>query len=140
MPHVSKKKLDKKTLGKIFGKLIAILARADSEKKLALILDELLTETEKIMLAKRLAAILMLSGNTPQHRISEALNISPSTITRFSLHIEIGKYDLIRSISKKDRIDLEKIIWLLLTAGGIMPPRTGRKYWRKKGYKAVLER
>ncbi|MEK7147933.1 MAG: Trp family transcriptional regulator [Patescibacteria group bacterium] len=139
MPHISKKKLDKKTSGKIFGKLITILARAQNEKRLALILDELLTETEKIMLAKRLAVVLMLAGNTPQHRIAEALYVSPSTITRFSLGIEIGKYDLIQSISKKDRVDLEKIIWLLLTAGGIMPPRIGRKYWRRKGFKATLE-
>ena len=139
MPHVSKKRLDKKTLGKIFGKLISILSRAQNDKRLALLLDELLTETEKIMLAKRLAMILMLSGQTPQHRISEALKVSPSTLSRFSLAMEIGKYDLIRSISKKDRVDLEKIIWLLLTAGGIMPPRSGRKYWRKKGFKAILE-
>jgi len=139
MPHISKKKLDQKTLEKIFKKLIIILGRAQNHKKLAPILDELLTETEKIMLAKRLAIVLMLSGNTPQHRISEALLVSPSTITRMSLSLEIGKYDLIRNISKKDRIDLEKIIWLLLTAGGIMPPRAGRKYWRRKGLKAALE-
>ena len=139
MPHVSKNELDKKTLGKIFGKLIAILSRAQNERKLSSILDELLTETEKVMLAKRLAIVLMLSGSTPQHRISEALKVSPSTVTRLSLAIEIGKYDLIRNISKKDRVDLEKILWLLLTAGGILPPRTGGKYWRKKGYKAKLQ-
>ena len=139
MPHVSKKQLDKETFEKIFRKLIAVLERAQNQKKLTPILDELLTETEKIMLAKRLAIVLMLSGNTPQHRISEALFVSPSTVTRISLGIEIGKYDLIRSISKKDRVDLEKIIWLLLTAGGIMPPRVGRKYWRKQGLKTMLE-
>jgi len=139
MPHVSKKKLDKETFEKIFRKLIAVLERAQNQKKLTPILDELLTETEKIMLAKRLAIVLMLSGNTPQHRISEALFVSPSTVTRISLSIEVGKYDLITSISKKDRIDLEKIIWLLLTAGGIMPPRVGRKYWRKQGLKTMFE-
>ncbi len=140
MPHVSKKKLDKETFEKIFRKLIAVIEHAQNQNKLTPILDEILTETEKIMLTKRLAVILMLSGDTPQHRISEALLVSPSTVTRMSLGIERGKYDLIRSISKKDRLDLEKVVWLLLTAGGIMPPRAGRKYWRRKGFKAVLER
>ena len=140
MPHLSKKKLDKETLKKISGKLVAILERAQNQKKLAPLLDELLTATEKIMLAKRLAVVLMLSGDTPQHRIAEALLVSPSTVTRISLGITMGKYDLIGSISEKDQIDLEKVIWLLLTAGGILPPRAGHKYWRKKGLKAVLER
>lgn len=139
MPHVSRKKLDEKTFEKIFRKLIAVLERAQNQKKLTPLLGELFTETEKTMLAKRLAVVLMLSGDTPQHRISEALFVSPSTVTRLSFDIEIGKYDLIRSISKKDRVDLEKVIWLLLTAGGIMPPRVGRKYWRKKGLKAIIE-
>src|SRR3989338_4094214 len=140
MPHLSKKKLDKETLKKISGKLVAILERAQNQKKLAPLLDELLTATEKIMLAKRLAVVLMLSGDTPQHRIAEALLVSPSTVTIISLGIAMGKYDLIGSISEKDQIDLEKVIWLLLTAAGILPPRAGHKYWRKKGLKAVLER
>lgn len=140
MPHISKKKLDKKTLGKIFSKFVRVLSRAQNEKGLALILDELLTETERIMLAKRLSIALMLSGNIPQHRIAEVLCVSPSTVTRMSLAVERGQYDFIRNISQKDKVDLEKIIWLLLTAGGLMPPRLGRKYWRKQGYKAALER
>lgn len=131
MPHVSKKKLDQEIFEKIFRKLVLVLEKAQNKNRLMSVLSELLTETEKIMLAKRLAIVLMLFGDTPQHRISEALFVSPSTITRTSLNIELGKYDTIINISKKERLDLEKIVWLLLTAGGIMPPRVGRKYWRK---------
>ncbi len=139
MPHISKRKLDKKTLGKIFSKLITLLGHAKNHRELAYMLDELLTETEKIMLAKRLAIILMLEGDIPQNRIIEALSISPSTVTRFSLGVEAGKYNFIRNVSKKDKVDIEKIIWLLLTVGGIMPPRVGRRYWRKRGYRAVVD-
>ncbi|MEK7175803.1 MAG: Trp family transcriptional regulator [Patescibacteria group bacterium] len=139
MPHVSKKRLSRKTQGKIFSKLIVVLGHARNHRDLAYELDELLTETEKIMLAKRLAIIFMLDSNIPQHRISDALSVSLSTVTRFSLGVEEGKYDFIRNISKKDKVDFEKIIWLLLTAGGILPPRVGRKYWRKKGYRYALE-
>ena len=139
MPHISKKKLDKKTRGKIFSKLITVLGHAHTHRDLAYELDELLTETEKVMLAKRLSIILMLDSEIPQHRIAEALSVSTSTVTRFSLGLEINKYKFIRNISKKDKVDLEKIVWLLLTAGGILPPRVGRKYWRKKGYRYALE-
>ena len=131
MPHVSKKELDSKTFKKIFTKLVTTLEKAQREGRFAFVINELLTDTEKIMLAKRLSVILMLSGKTPQHRIAEALMVSPSTVTRLSLDIQIGKYDSLLAISKTVKIDLEKIVWHLLTAGGIMPPRVGGKYWRK---------
>ncbi len=139
MPHVSKNKLDEQTFERIFKKLISVLEKAHGKNKFISVVEELLTETEKIMLAKRLAIVLMLFGDTPQHRISEVLFVSPSTIARISLAIELGKYNVIKSISTKERVDLEKIIWLLLTAGGIMPPRAGRKYWKKKGFKTIFE-
>ena len=139
MPHVSKKKLDKKTRGKLFSKLLTVFGHAQNHRDLAHLFDEILTETEKIMLAKRLAMVLMLDSDIPWHRIAEALSVSTSTVTRYSLGVEKGRYDFIRNISKKDKTYLEKIIWLLLTAGGILPPRVGRKYWRKKGYRYALE-
>ncbi|MEK7147780.1 MAG: Trp family transcriptional regulator [Patescibacteria group bacterium] len=140
MPHVSPRKLDKETLDKIFRKFISVLENAQSKKKFASVLDELLTDTEKIMLAKRLAAALLLFGNTPQHRITESLILSPTTVSKISLKIEIGKYNSIKSISAKEKVDLERVIWLLLTAGGVLPPRAGGRYWRKKGYKALLDK
>ena len=139
MTHVSKRELDKRTFDKLFKQFVGVLQRAQNKNKFLFVLDELLTETEKIMLAKRLAIALLLFGDTPQHRIAEALFVSPTTVSKMSLKAEIGKYDAIRHISAQEKINLEKVIWLLLTAGGIMPPRTGRKYWRKRGLKALLE-
>src|SRR3989344_6913823 len=140
MPHVSKRKLDQKIFDKIFRELIIVLEQAQSKKKFVPVLNELLTKTEKIMLAKRLATVLLLFGDIPQHRIAEVLLLSPTTVSKVSFQIEIGKYDSIKNISKKEKIDLEKVIWLLLTAGGILPPKTGGKYWRGKGFKTLLER
>lgn len=139
MPHVSKKKLKPETFNKIFKKLVSVLTKAQNKKQFIPVLEELLTETEKIMLAKRLAIVLALLNGIPQHRIVEVLLVSPSTVARISLQIEKGKYDSIESISAKEKVDLEKIIWLLLTAGGILPPKAGGKYWRKRGYKAFIQ-
>lgn len=140
MPHVSKRKLNQKTFDRIFKKLVTVLEHAQNKKKFVSVLDELLTKTEKIMLSKRLATVLLLFGDTPQHRIAEALIISPTTVSKIALRVEIGKYDSIKNISTREKVDLEKVIWLLLTAGGVLPPRTGGRYWRGKGFKAFLEK
>lgn len=135
MPHISNRKIDQVLLNKLLGKLISVLGKAKDKNHLHLILKELLTRTEKTMLAKRLAVILLLSDNIPQHRIAEILKVSPTTVTKMSLLMEIGKYNAILNISKKEKLDLEKIVMNILTVGGIMPPMVGRKYWRKKNSK-----
>ena len=131
MPHVSSKKLDSGLSEKLFKELIVIFGKAQDKKFLSLVMNELFTETEKIMLAKRLAIVLMLSSKTPQHRVVEILKVSPTTVAKTSLGIEIGRYKSILKISSKEKTDIEKIVWNILTAGGIMPPRHGRKYWTK---------
>ena len=131
MPHISSKKLDTELSNKIFGKLLTILAQAQKKSSLSMVANELFTHTEKIMLAKRIAVILLLDNGLPQHRISELLKVSPTTVAKASLRIEMGKYDAILKVSKREKLDIEKLVWNILTAGGIMPPRVGRKYWRK---------
>ncbi len=140
MPHVSKRKLDQDIFNKIFRKLIIVLEYAQNKKKFTSVLEEILTKTEKIMLAKRLAIVLLLFGNTPQHRIAAVLLVSPTTVSKIALQVETGKYNSIKSISIKEKTDLEQAIWLLLSAGGIMPPKTGGRYWRRKGFKSFLEK
>ena len=131
MPHISSKKLDSNISNKLFNDLMGILGKAHDRKFLPLVFNELFTETEKIMFAKRIAIILMLVSKTPQHKLVDILKVSPTTVAKTSLGIEIGKYKTILKVSRKEKIDLEKIVWSILTAGGIMPPKVGRKYWTK---------
>ena len=129
MPHISSKQLEPKLLEKLFSKLLSILGQAQKKENLYSVVNELITSTEKTMLAKRLAIILMLANNIPQHRVVSILSVSPSTVARTALGIEIGKYKTVLKISKKEKVDLEKIVWNILTVGGIMPPKAGRRYW-----------
>lgn len=130
MPHISNKKLNPRLSEKLFGKLLAVFDRAQNKEHLSLVVNELFTPTEKIMLAKRIAVILMLDNNIPHHRITELLKMSPTTVVKVSLGIEQGKYDTILEISKREKTDMTKLVWNILTVGGIMPPKVGRKYWR----------
>ncbi len=131
MPHISSKELDKELSDKLFNDLILILNKSQNKKLLSGVVNELLTDTEKLMLAKRIAIVLLLNSKIPQLSISEILKVSTSTITMISLKMEIGKYNSILKTSQREKIDLEKIIWSIMTVGGLMPPKIGKKYWRK---------
>ncbi len=131
MPHISSKKLDIGFSNKLFNDLLHILGKAHDKKFLPSVFNELFTETEKIMFAKRVAVILMLVAKTPQHKIVDILKVSPTTVVKTSLKIDIGKYRNLLKISSKEKVDLEKLVWGILTAGGLMPPKVGQKYWTK---------
>ena len=77
MPHISPKKLDIEVLKKLSDQLFKTLQKASDKRALKYLGSELFTHTEKIMLAKRLATILLLDSEVPQHVISERLHLSP---------------------------------------------------------------
>ncbi len=128
MPHISKKKLKKEYLQKLFGELSEVLERSAKKSWTRLFLQEFLTETEKIMLSKRFAVIYLLSEGVPQSYIYESLGMSPSTVARMSLKYEIGKYDDILKIAKKEKEDVWNILEKILRAG--LPPIAGRGRWK----------
>lgn len=131
MPHVSKKKLKKKTFNRLFDKFLLTFENAHKEHNFGSIVHELFTDTEKIMLTKRLIIILLLSKEIPQHRIVSALYVSPSTVAKMSLLVEIGKYNSIIKITSRKNVGFLDLIEFLLSGGGIMPPIAGRGRWKR---------
>ena len=129
MPHISSRKLDKAISKKLWNQLLRTFEDAGKRSATNAIVSDLFTYTEKIMFAKRLAIVLLLDRDIPQHVISNELNVSISTVTRMSLNVETGKYSEILKISgKKGILDvLERIILMG------MPPRTGRGRWNHWG-------
>lgn len=132
MPHISSRKLDQVLLDKLLKKLVLIIGKAQDKNSLSPVLKELLTRTEKIMLAKRLAIVFLLSKKIPQDKISDLLKVSPTTVAKISLKMEMGKYNNILKVSAKEKFDLEELIMGILTLGGLMPPKVGKRYWVKK--------
>jgi uncharacterized protein YerC len=130
MPHVSGRKLKKKTSDKIFKKLIRTFEDAHQHNFLAFF-NELFTDTEKKMLAKRLAIIFLLNKEIPQHRIVDVLHVSSSTVARMSLNMEIRKYNSLLKITSRKENELVNLIEFILTAGGSLPPIAGRGRWKK---------
>lgn len=129
MTHVSKHTLSDHHLNQLFTQLGDALAKLDRQSSRHF-LDELLGPEEKVMLAKRLAAIAMcIEGNSP-YRIGQLLLMSPSTTERIKLKYEIGAYDHIERLLTRNKKDYERFwqtLEVILRAG--MPPR-GRGRWK----------
>ena len=129
MPHISKRKLEEKFVKDLFLEIVSVFEKAGRRGELKRVLGELLTPTEKIMFAKRLAVISMLAQNIPIHVIADNLSMSSSTIDIMSLRFEVGSYSHVveNGLKKTDIVD---IINMIQTAGGIMPLRSGKGRWK----------
>ncbi len=129
MPHVSSKKLKKETLNKLYNEFGKAFEKSARKSEARFFLGDLLTKTEKIMLAKRFAVIYLLSQEVPISYIAESLGMSYSTVFRMSLKYDIGKYSsLLKTLGEKDKTDIWGILEKILRAG--LPPRYGRGRWK----------
>ncbi|PIP68831.1 hypothetical protein CO033_00695 [Candidatus Nomurabacteria bacterium CG_4_9_14_0_2_um_filter_32_10] len=128
MPHISSKKLKKETLNRLYGEFGKAFEKSARKSGTKLFLGNLLTRTEKIMLAKRFAVIYLLSKKVPVSYIAESLLMSYSTVFRMSLKYDIGKYSSLLKTLEENKIDVWKILEKILRAG--LPPRAGRGRWK----------
>ena len=129
MTHISKKQLKKEFLNELFNQLSKVIAQLNI-KEADLFFDELLGDEEKIMLAKRLAAIVMCVEGNSAYRISQLLLMSPSTTERIRLNYQIGKYSRMEQVITKRKKEYEefwRVLDVILRAG--MPPR-GKGRWK----------
>lgn len=118
MPHVSRRKLEKKAEYKLLGSLEVVLGRF-SKTESREFLFSLLSPTERIMLAKRLGIIVLLSENVPHSSIASALNVTRETVARVELNREVrGKgYDLALEKLAHEKTTKEFKDYLLKLAG-----------------------
>ena len=126
MPHVSKHALEKKFENKIFKVLLEHLTFKEERRIRMRLCSELLTPTERTMLAKRFVIIAMLGEGVSFEKIQETLKVSPSTVGRIWSAMQHGAFPASVALAKKR------------TRGGIFPvlekildfplPRSGRRW------------
>jgi len=80
MARISKKQVDKKLLTKIYKLFYEVFSRYEGQEDFLLIMDDILSPTEKIMLAKRLAIIYLLIKKVDYRDIADTLKVSTATI------------------------------------------------------------
>ena len=95
MAQISKRNIDKALLLRINEILYDLFLNMTDKQEIESVLNELLTYTEKTMIAKRVACFYLLIKKVPIYEIEDTLKISTSTATYF-------KHYLDRSIVIKD--------------------------------------
>ncbi|MBI2420796.1 MAG: hypothetical protein HYV38_01800 [Candidatus Levybacteria bacterium] len=118
MPHVSRRKLDKNSEVKLLEALESVLGRL-SKIESREFLFSLLSPTERLMLAKRLGIIVLLSEKVPHSSIASALNVTRETVSRVKLNRELrGEgYDLALEKLAQEKMNKEFRNFLLKLAG-----------------------
>ncbi len=127
MPHVSKRQLKEKVFLQIYNQFTDSVSSQSKKKRD--VLGDLLTKTEKIMLAKRMAILFMLIEGASLYHAQHVLNVSSSTAARFKRNIDKQMYPNIKSFlhTKQKKKDFWEILEVVVRAG--MPPM-GRGRWK----------
>ncbi len=84
MPHVSQRILDSKTKRQISDTFELVLGKMDKDETNTFLFS-LLSDTERLMIAKRLAISIMLHEGITQSSIAEALCVTRETVNRIDL-------------------------------------------------------
>lgn len=92
MVHLNQNTLKEKQLDDLFFQFSSVIAPSN-EKSANTILTELLGFEERIMIAKRLAVVVLLAEGASQYKISNLLKLSQSTIANIAKRLESGQYE-----------------------------------------------
>ena len=108
MSQVSKRAVSREVLSETFNSLFTALAKTSDAGAIAKILDDILTPTERVMIAKRVMAAILSDRGYTLREIGEILKMSTTTIN--AVRREIKKrgegYRMIFTIMpKRARLD-----------------------------------
>lgn len=90
MPQVSKYPLREQVYNRIFELLLKVIRDSFSKKQAEELLNDLLTPTEKIMLAKRLSIAVLLLKDYSYESIQAILRVSRPTIADVNRSLKYG--------------------------------------------------
>jgi len=127
MVRLNKTHLQEEQINKLFFQLATMLTSKQAGHVNA-VLFEILGREEQIMIAKRLAVILLISEGLSSYKIGNTLKLSESTIASIRNKLANDEYDTIMQNlgkSKKKYFDLLTTLDSILHLGGILPHYNG---------------
>ena len=113
MARISKIPLDKKTYRQVLDTLDLVLGKM-KKKEVRYFLFSLLGKTERIMLSKRFAAVLLLSYGMNISEISRRLKLTRQTIIRLDKTQEIKNHGFSLAVKKVNQDRMAKEINAIL--------------------------
>jgi len=123
MTNISKDPLTPEQEQDLFTQMSALFA-GKSKPNIQNLLSDLLGHEEQVMLAKRLAIIIMLERKQTAYFIGTTLHVSPATVTRINSLRKAGYYEHITKLCNTKSITVITIlegIDSILHLGGILP-------------------
>ncbi|MDC1205523.1 hypothetical protein N8083_01605 [Candidatus Pacebacteria bacterium] len=127
MVRLNKTPLTTEQIDKLFFQLAKVLSPRQ-EIRVTAVLNEILGREERIMIAKRLATIVLLSENLSSYKISRILKLSESTVATISKNLIRGEYKTILQTlgkNKKNYFAVLETIDNILHLGGVLPHYNG---------------
>jgi len=140
MTQVSRLPLRKEIEKRIFDVFLTSLAKVYRKSDVDKFIQDLLSPTEQLMLAKRLSIAFLLYKKYDQRTICKILKVSLSTVNRVSLRFKIGGegYNkVIREIIRDEKFEefwqkLDDFISELAPPKGVSWSQWRRDRWREK--------
>src|SRR3989344_6193036 len=114
MPHVSRIKLPNKEKGEIITLFNSVMTEIKDSTQMDSFLNTILTPTEKLMLAKRLAVVVLIERGFNDSEISSALNITRMTISKIRYHYQLHQEGYAIALNKTNSLTMKKELKSLL--------------------------
>lgn len=133
MTQVSKYPLNKALHTHILDALYQTIVKLSDKKRVEGFLNDFLTPTEKIMLAKRLAIFIMLSDGYSYEIIRETLKVSPPTIaaaSRYYKYLGRDGREIVDEIVRDKRFSQVWFTMLEKVVSQLAKVRKGSSSWR----------
>lgn len=143
MTQVSKYPISKAVEKRIFEIFFQTVVNLRNTIDVASFLEDFLTPTEKMMLAKRLAVAVMLAKGYEYRAIRKTLRVSFPMIASVNLWLKYkgkGYQKVIDWILREEKIDE---FWQRIddVLGDLVPPKGQNwSYWRKERWKKKMEK
>ncbi|MEK7532998.1 MAG: Trp family transcriptional regulator [Patescibacteria group bacterium] len=142
MTQISRIPLRKEVEQRVYEVLMESIAAARTRDTVVRLVDDLLSPTERLMIAKRLSIALLLLKHYDQRTISSWLKVSLGTVSKVSLALQRGRggyQTVIATILGKEELQslIRKIDDALANLFGPPPGRDWRS-WRRRRWEAKM--
>ncbi len=132
MVRINKNLLKEKELQLLLKRFDSSFAKLSSQG-VSILLNELLGNEERLTMAKRLTAVVLLHEGYSMYKTAQLLKLSHSTTAIIAERLENGVYNGTLRVLKRKRIDYTKLldtIDSILHLGGFLPHRVGLDRYR----------
>jgi uncharacterized protein YerC len=131
MTHVSRKKIKKEIANELADQFLTFLSLARTKQDARTLARELFSQTERVMLAKRLAVVILLVRGYSFTQIEESLGVTRQTIVRLWKGTKMGGYEKIMRYARKHTGHFKKESAMdafirIIHIG--LPPRAGKRW------------